>query len=71
MSARIGKELAAKAKRALERRFGQSVLNIEFRNATEHYKPGCIRAVDSETGSWIEGVMTGKRFRVYAEHDAA
>jgi hypothetical protein len=58
-----------KARRALERRFGQSVLPYRFARI-----PGSrlvIRCTDDESGSWVDVDFTGPRARVVAEWDAA
>ncbi len=67
-------DLEKRLARALERRFGRSVMPYSFRSTNAGWmRPEIIRCTDTETGSWIEGcIRTGTSiFHVVAEHDGA
>lgn len=65
ISARITDEQRKCLTRAIERRFGASVMPYQFTSVSEHV----VRATDTESGSWIEGDFSSSRLRVIALHD--
>jgi hypothetical protein len=57
-----------KVAKALERRFGASTMPIRF---SWNPKGGLVRAIDAETGSYVEADCSGWRIRIIDERDAA